>query len=106
MDWTQVVPHEHIKGGLVHTGFNQAYDSIKPQVRKAVLAMLDGPCKGCVITTTGHSLGAAISGMAGVDLVFHLNQKLGMNVSVGIRNYGMPRIGNAVFASVGMSLIF
>jgi len=60
LDWTQVVPHEHIKGGLVHTGFNQAYDSIKPQVRKAILQMLDGPCKGCTITTTGHSLGAAV----------------------------------------------
>ena len=46
------------------------------------------------VTVTGHSLGAALSLLEGV----HLRVTLDASVAVRVIGYGMPRVGNKVFA--------
>jgi len=101
IDFTQVQYHDDIPGALVHSGFYQAYLSVQADVRASVLKMLSSTCKGCNVTTTGHSLGAAVAGHCAVDLAIYLNEQLKMNVSVGTRTFGQPRLGNKVFAQLG-----
>ena len=57
---------------------------------KATLAKYDVS----TVTVTGHSLGAALSLLEGI----HLRVKLDASVGVRVIGYGMPRVGNQVFA--------
>lgn len=50
--------------------------------------------------TTGHSLGAAMSGVAAFDLKLTYGDKL----NVSMINFGMPRVGNPAFAKHFASL--
>ena len=59
-------------------------------------AIMHGNCSHCTnVITTGHSLGAALSGYAAVEIALDFH-----NVTVGMYNFGMPRIGLRVTSNV------
>lgn len=73
----------------VHQGFVQAYENFREDILNT-LSNLD-PDKKKTIIVTGHSLGAAIATLTGIDLV----QNSYSNVVV--YNFASPRIGDQVF---------
>ena len=80
----------------VHAGFYNAYSRVRSGILSGVRQALSSFCPRCTrIVVTGHSLGAALSGLCSVDL----KVKLGGNFSVEMNNFGMPRLGNTAFAT-------
>ncbi len=76
-------------------GFNFAWERVKSQVYGYINTIMHSSCPTCThVMTSGHSLGAAISGLAVIDIALDFN-----NVTVGMNNLGMPRIGNPDFAA-------
>eukprot|EP00042_Codosiga_hollandica_P043930 m.424518 g.424518 ORF g.424518 m.424518 type:complete len:281 (+) comp56673_c0_seq2:65-907(+) len=90
-----------IAGAKVHQGFYLAWRRLQHQVFELIDGVLNSTCAACTaIVTTGHSLGAALSGVAAIEIA--LNYK---NATVNMNNFGMPRIGNPEFATAFMQLL-
>ncbi|KAL5536678.1 hypothetical protein ACEPAF_501 [Sanghuangporus sanghuang] len=77
----------------VHNGFSEAHARAAPDVLAAVQTTL-ADHSGASVTTTGHSLGAALALLDAVYLRLHLPSSTVFK-TVG---YGMPRVGNQEFA--------
>eukprot|EP00048_Salpingoeca_helianthica_P016212 m.231054 g.231054 ORF g.231054 m.231054 type:complete len:311 (-) comp18227_c0_seq1:70-1002(-) len=80
----------------VHAGFYNAYTRVRQGILNSVKQVVTSSCVSCThIIVTGHSLGAALSGLCAVDL----KVVLGSRYLIEVTNFGMPRLGNAAFAS-------
>jgi predicted lipase len=79
----------------VHLGFYTAYQRVRDRVRLLVRKALSENPHIESVTCTGHSLGAALSGVAALDIAVMLSES-NPKVSVGMTNFGMPRVGNKV----------
>lgn len=77
-------------GCKVHGGFLDVWESLKGCVTQQLNA--HGCPAGSQIRTTGHSLGAALNGLAMLELA-----SSGWNISESY-DFGMPRTGDAKFA--------
>jgi triacylglycerol lipase len=76
-------------GGHVHRGFKAALEAVATDMAAAVRELLD---KGQPVFVTGHSLGAALAGLA---VGASATERLPI---AGLYTYGMPRVGNKHFA--------
>lgn len=74
----------------VHKGFLDVYNKF----REELLNTLKNISKNTTIVISGHSLGAAISTIAGVDL------KQSGYTNVVVYNFASPMIGNQIFANL------
>ncbi|KAF9461464.1 alpha/beta-hydrolase, partial [Collybia nuda] len=79
-------------GVMVHTGFLTAQAPLLRITIEDVQSQLVGHPKYSVVTT-GHSLGGALSTLAGITL-----KQILPDVKVRIYTYGQPRVGNAGLA--------
>ncbi|XP_071702069.1 probable feruloyl esterase A [Rutidosis leptorrhynchoides] len=81
--------------GKVHHGFFNAYNNttVRPGILDGVSRAREvyGDLK---IMVTGHSMGGAMAAFCGLDLALMYGSK-----NVQVTTFGMPRIGNAAFAS-------
>jgi len=77
--------------GEVHTGFYEAWTTLKPQVQAAIQALRQQRTIS-QIYFTGHSLGAAITMLGALEV----GTTLGIPLTV--YTYGEPRVGNEAFA--------
>ena len=83
-------------GVTVRKGWVSAYEALREQLLEA-LHEIHKLCPTCAtVVTTGHSLGAAISGLAALDMKLSLP----WIESAGMRNFGMPRLGYQDFADL------
>jgi len=89
--WKSSTDWDVCDGCKVHSGFLKEYKSMQSCVKQS-LADLGCP-SGSSIKTTGHSLGAAIDGIAMMDL-----HSAGWKIAESY-NFGMPRTGNENFAT-------
>lgn len=88
-------PYKNVKNAYVHKGFFQSYNSIKTSLYAGVKQALK-ECENCRnVVFTGHSLGAAVAGLAALDLV-ETNAFPGTRISA--LHFGGPRLGNPTFA--------
>lgn len=80
----------------VRAGWVSAYEALRVQLLEA-LHQTHEQCPSCTtFVTTGHSLGAAISGLAALDAKLSLP----WIKTAGMRNFGMPRLGYPDFAQL------
>ncbi|KAJ8486844.1 hypothetical protein ONZ51_g4580 [Trametes cubensis] len=77
---------------LVHNGFSTTHSRSAPDVLSAVQSAI-AKFHANTVTTTGHSLGAAIALLDAVYLPLHIP-----NITVQYVGYGLPRVGNWAFA--------
>jgi predicted lipase len=80
----------------VHSGFYSAEQKVLPDVL-AEVARLKNLYPSASVKTTGHSLGAAMALLTGLDLI-----KAGYKV--GMYNFGQPRVGNQKFSNYVLTL--
>ncbi|ETW78686.1 Lipase, class 3 [Heterobasidion irregulare TC 32-1] len=80
-------------GTTVHSGFQNAWNSVASQVISSVRSQLVSH-PGYTIVTSGHSLGAALSSLAGITL----QQNFPFS-PIRMYTYGQPRTGNDKYAS-------
>jgi len=80
-------------GAAAHTGFLTAWNSVAHQVISTVRSQLDEH-PGYALVSSGHSLGGALSSLAGISL-----QQNFPDSSVRMFTYGQPRTGNPIYAS-------
>jgi len=92
-----VYPYAGIPGAEVHSGFYDAYMSVKPQVIPAIIS-LHNSFPSLPIVFVGHSLGGALSTLAVVDASIYINIPP-VYVKFYVWNYGSPRVGNQIFAN-------
>jgi predicted lipase len=88
--WHEVLPWDSCPGCNVHAGFLSTYMALRGCVMKSLRE--NGCREGSPIKTTGHSLGAAASALAMVDL-----SHSGWIVEESY-DFGRPRVGDEVFA--------
>lgn len=90
-DWT-------VHGGTVkvHSGFYQAYASIRGDVHAAAGDTLQN---GGDVFLTGHSLGGAIAVIAAMDLYGEYGTGSGAG-NIYIVTFGAPRVGDQTFADI------
>jgi len=91
LNFSHSSPYPLVPNAFVHSGFLDAWHSVRIQVQMAVKNIYSH------ITPTafyfsGHSLGAALSVLAAIEIGAPLS------VPVTCYNYGDPRVGNQVFA--------
>lgn len=77
-------------GGHVHRGFKKALESVSSKMATAVRKF---GTKGQPVFVTGHSLGAALAGLA---VAASKTERVEI---AGLYTYGMPRVGNRTFAN-------
>ena len=108
-NWIANLKFDHIPypdatcpGGCeVHKGFLEAYRTIQSGIRNATeTVLLRHP--GASILVTGHSLGAALSTLATLDLLRTFPSQI---TSLKNYNFGQPRVGNAAFAAWAAGLV-
>ena len=87
------------QGAQVHSGFFDAYYSLSSQVIPAVQGYLNEHNDATIIVT-GHSLGAAMSTFAALDI----KQKIMVNNTFRFYSYGSPRTGNQEFSDYIFSM--
>mgnify|MGYP000232887710 CR=1 FL=1 len=88
----EMVSYPNCKGCYMHAGFLEDYKAIEGKTEEAIEKLLkEHP--GASIVTTGHSLGAALSVIAGL----RLKAKFGSS-KVIVHNFGCPRVGNHAMA--------
>jgi len=78
------------RDGRVHKGFNEAWESVRPAVERALAR---AELRGLPVSVTGHSLGGALATLA----ARHVAAALGREVA-HVYSFGSPRVGNAKFA--------
>ncbi len=79
----------------IHSGFSTGWSERRTVVLDAVATAL-ASYPGFSIIVTGHSIGAVVATLAGVEL-------RSLNYSVDIYTFGSQRVGNAAFASFVIS---
>ncbi|KAA1470189.1 alpha/beta-hydrolase [Dentipellis sp. KUC8613] len=79
-------------GTSAHTGFLNAWNSVAAQVISTVKSQLSSH-SGYTIVTTGHSLGGALSSLAGITLKQNFPSS-----PIRMYTYGQPRTGNDNYA--------
>jgi len=93
-----LVDYPAISGAMVHYGFLDSYTAIQSTLM-ASLKKLRALHPQLPIMISGHSLGAAQSVFAAVDLA------LNGFTNIKLVNFGQPRVGNAVFAAAVEKLV-
>jgi predicted lipase len=88
-------PESACVGCEVHTGFFQVYLELAADVLRDVRELLQSHPSAAVLVT-GHSLGAAVSMHAGVDIA---RKVAGASDKTYVYNFGEPRLGNPAFAA-------
>jgi triacylglycerol lipase len=91
-DWMDDVKIKKVPGkggGHVHRGFKGALERVSTDMAEAVRRFRD---RGQPVFVTGHSLGAALAGLA---VAASKTEKIEI---AGVYTYGMPRVGNRIFA--------
>lgn len=79
------------KGCEIHAGFFSDYRLIEAKINEKVASLLkDHPTAS--LLATGHSLGGALSEIAGLRL------KAKFSLKTEVHNYGCPRLGNSAMA--------
>ncbi len=87
-------------GVLVHHGFYNAWMGLRREALGYV-KQAQQACPTCRrLICTGHSLGAAISGIAAVDFALEFAP-----FPVLMSNFGMPRTGNQAFAALAARVL-
>lgn len=101
LDFFKESPIQQYPQSELHTGFWNAWQSLKPGVVKALTAIKNShlDTHDIHVYVTGHSLGAAIASNAAMDL------KLNEGYDTSVVNFGSPRVGdinyhNALLAEV------
>jgi hypothetical protein len=89
--WKSATDWDVCDGCKVHSGFLKEYKSLQQCVKQSLGDV--GCPSGSSIRSTGHSLGAAIDGIAMMDL-----HSAGWKIEESY-NFGMPRTGNEQFAA-------
>jgi hypothetical protein len=87
-------------GCEVHAGFYDVYLSMSSEMLSDVQTLVSAN-PGAPILVTGHSLGAAVSMHAAVDIM----QKISGVSSLQLYNFGEPRVGNPAFAAWAASVL-
>jgi predicted lipase len=93
--WKKQIPYQNKDTKIrVHSGFYDAYQTIKEDILEFVEQYIkeDCPTSYC-IDIMGHSFGAALAVLCAVDLQYHF-PKVQFNVIL----FGCPRVGNRAFA--------
>jgi hypothetical protein len=85
------VSYPYCSGCLVHQGFYETYLSIQKELHTAIQPLIQ-TYPNFPIQVTGHSLGAAISIHAALDIL----QTYKVPVDI-VYNFGQPRVGNPTF---------
>jgi len=85
------VPYPY--GGQVHSGFWSAYQSVALQQQNLTRTALS-LYPNYTVVFTGHSLGAALSALASVDVYMNVQRNNTMTTYL----YGCPRIGDQTFS--------
>lgn len=93
-------PDASCSGCEVHTGFFQVYLEMAASMLSDVQALVN-KYPGAPVLVTGHSLGAAVSLHAAVDITNKIN---GIS-SLELYNFGLPRVGNPAFAAWAASIL-
>ena len=93
LNFPKTTDHPACDGCKVHEGFLASWTEVSWQVT-AQLKSLVKKYPGAKIHLTGHSLGAAMSTLALVDLIL----VFGADKFGAVYNFGSPRIGNAAFS--------
>tara|TARA_Y100000389_G_C17466228_1_gene525874 strand:+ start:1976 stop:2725 length:750 start_codon:yes stop_codon:yes gene_type:complete len=75
----------------MHSGFVNAYHSLKPNINKYFQAE-NTDLKGANIIFTGHSLGGAIATVCAFDMY---NMKSDENIDISVVTFGAPRVCNS-----------
>ncbi|NJN30062.1 MAG: lipase family protein [Synechococcales cyanobacterium RM1_1_8] len=79
-------------GAKLHSGFSQAYLSVRDQIHSQVDAQIAQGLS--TITVTGHSLGGALALLCAVDLQYNFADRL---QHLEVYSFGAPRVGNKAF---------
>jgi hypothetical protein len=94
-------PNTKCSGCEVHHGFLEEWQSYSSQILSAVSGLLQSN-PSAPIFVTGHSLGAAVSLLAALDII----NILGVPASqVTLYNFGEPRLGDPAFAAWASSVL-
>jgi len=88
---TLKVAYPACSGCLVHSGFYNTYLSVQNELHTALQALIK-EYPNYPIQVTGHSLGAALSIIAGLDIIHTFNHPVDI-----VYNFGQPRVGNPSF---------
>ncbi|KAF8203585.1 Alpha/Beta hydrolase protein [Mycena galopus ATCC 62051] len=83
---------EKMPAGEVHTGWHAAWNTVCSEVLEILEEEL-AEHPHYTVTFTGHSFGAVIATMGGIDAKWAFPNK-----TVRLYTYGAPRVGNAAFA--------
>lgn len=92
LQFSKLIPYKSHPTAKVHSGFWKAYTSI----REEILGLMVGVD---TLLVTGHSLGGALSTIAGLDIMEELNF-----TNVYITTFGSPRVGNEDFVKLFVKL--
>jgi len=87
------IDYPHCSGCEVHMGFYDTYLSVQKELHTALAALIQ-EYPNYPIQVTGHSLGAAISVIAALDVI----QTYKVPVDI-VYNFGQPRVGNPAFVA-------
>lgn len=88
--WKKTVPYGNTQSRIrVHAGFLGAYKT--PQVRERIQGLVTPEIRRLRIT--GHSYGAALAVLCGVDLQYNFP-----DLDIEVLLFGCPRVGNRAFA--------
>lgn len=99
---------EPLAQSRVHSGFQEAYASVRRRVRAALDDALAWPGEGGKVPTrllmTGHSLGAALATLCAVDVAESWQAAAQEGASLArpqlvLHTFGSPRVGDALFVS-------
>jgi len=92
LDTLDTTVYSIVPGGIVHAGFYDSWNSVKSQVVAGVQSLINQH-NLTTIYYSGHSLGAAISLFAALEVgTTH-------TVPFIVYNFGEPRVGNQIFAN-------
>ena len=85
----------------VHTGFLEAFDSVRAKLMHMVDTIMKHPAKeekgsDWKVYTTGHSLGGALATLMAAALA-ERNRREMTNMTLSMYNFGSPRVGNEKF---------
>lgn len=86
-------------GCEVHQGFYEVYQSMQQGILSSVQSLLQSN-PGTAVFVTGHSLGAAVSLLAALDIQTQYQPS-----SLTLYNFGDPRVGNDAFAAWAASTL-
>ncbi|GMH33713.1 hypothetical protein BSKO_01547 [Bryopsis sp. KO-2023] len=100
-------PHKNLDGSLpdiveifgagnkinTHSGFTDAYDSVKACIPSIIDLITEGS-SDWKVNVTGHSLGGALATLCAFDLTTRKDAV----ANVDVFTYGCPRVGNKAFA--------